>query len=119
MKPKAVIKSVVDILITMMILHLGLHRNMIFGISRKAAGIKSRSKIRSIVAFIAGYDVSVFLGKDFPSYLLLKSEFVFLDYSEPKFLFYIDYLALMGLCIFFAHYSTKLIRKFKKKTEES
>lgn len=52
MKPKAVIKSVVDILITMMILHLGLHRNMIFGISRKAAGIKSRSKIRSIVAFI-------------------------------------------------------------------
>lgn len=53
MKPKAVIKSVVDILMTMMILHLGLHRNMILGISRKAAGIKSRSKIRSIVAFIA------------------------------------------------------------------
>ena len=49
----------------------------------------------------------------------LKNEFFFLDYSEPKVLFYIDYLALMGLCIFIAHYSAKLIRKIKKKTEES
>ena len=68
---------------------------------------------------IAGYGVWAFISRDFPTYLLLKSEFVFLDYSEPKILFYIDYIALMGLCIFIAHYSTKLIRKFKKKLEES
>ena len=107
----------------LMSLHLGLHWNMILGMSRKAAGIKSKAKSRSIIAFIiglviAGYGVWVFIGRDFPTYLFLKSEFVFLDYSEPKVLFYIDYLALMGLCIFIAHYSTKLIRKFKKKTEE-
>ena len=68
---------------------------------------------------IAGYGVWAFIGRDFPTYLFLKSEFVFLDYSEPKVLFYIDYLALMGLCIFIAHYSTKLIRKFKMKTEKT
>lgn len=108
----------------LMSLHLGLHWNMILGISRKAAGIKSKTKSRSIIAFVVGlviaaYGLWAFIGRDFPTYLFLKSEFVFLDYSETKILFYIDYLALMGLCIFIAHYSTKLIRKFKKKTEES
>lgn len=108
----------------LMSLHLGLHWNMILGMLRKTARIKSSSKVRSITAFIvglviAGYGVWAFIGRDFPTYIFLKSEFVFLDYSESKILFYIDYLALMGLCIFIAHYSTKLIRKFKKKTEES
>lgn len=104
----------------LMSLHLGLHWNMVLGMSRKAAGIKSKAESRSIIAFIvglaiAGYGVWAFIGRDFPTYLFLKSEFVFLDYSERKVLFYIDYLALMGLCIFIAHYSTKLIRKLKKK----
>ena len=108
----------------LMSLHLGVHWNMILGMLRKTARIKGSSKVRSIIAFIiglaiAGYGVWAFIGRAFPTYLLLKSEFVFLDYSEPKILFYIDYLALMGLCIFIAYYSTKLIRKFKKKTEES
>lgn len=107
----------------LMSLHLGLHWNMILGMFRKAAGIKGKAKSRSMITFIiglaiAGYGVWVFISRDFPTYLFLKSEFVFLDYSESKILFYIDYLALMGLCIFIAHYGTKLIRK-KKKTEES
>ena len=44
----------------------------------------------------------------------LQSEFVFLDYNEPKLLFYLDYLALMGLCIFVAHYASKLFRRKKE-----
>ena len=108
----------------LMSLHLGLHWNMILGMSRKAIGIKNKSKIRCNIAFIAGlvvagYGVWSFISRDFPTYLLLKSEFVFLDYSEPKILFYIDYLALMGFCIFIAHYCAKIIRKLRKKSEES
>lgn len=108
----------------LMSLHLGLHWNMILGTIRKAVRIKKGSKIPDIAAFItglaiSGYGVYVFVKRNFLTYLFLKSEFVFLDYSEPKILFYIDYLALMGLCIFIAHYSTKLILKLKKKAEES
>lgn len=108
----------------LMSLHLGLHWNMILGTLRKSAGIKSKVKSRSIIAFVVGLVIAVyglwaFINRDFPTYLFLKSEFVFLDYSEAKILFYIDYLALMGLCIFIAHYSTKLILKLKKKAEES
>lgn len=99
--------------------HLGLHWNVICGMIRNAFKIKSTTKIRSRIALIvglmiSGYGIWVFLNRDFPTYLFLKSEFVFLDYSEPKVLFYIDYLALMGLCIWIAHYSTKLMRQFKK-----
>ena len=100
----------------LMSLHLGFHWNVILEMFRKAAGIKNKAKSRSIIAFIVGlviaeYGVRVFIGRDFSTYLFLKSEFVFLDYSKSKFLFYIDYLALMGLCIFIAHYSIKLIQK--------
>lgn len=108
----------------LMSLHLGIHWNMILGMLGKAAGTKKRSKARSIICFIIGaviacYGIWTFISRDFLTYLFLKSEFVFLDYSEPKILFYIDYIALMGLCIFIAHYSTKLIRKLRKKSEES
>ena len=83
-----------------MSLHLGLHWNMILGIARKAARMKSHSKVHSIISFvialvIAGYGVRALIGRDFVTYLFLRSEFVFLDYSEPKILFYMDYLALM------------------------
>lgn len=105
-----------------MSLHLGLHWNMILGMFRKAAGIKNKSRIRGVVVFIAGliiagYGVRAFISRDFSTYLLFRSEFVFLDYSESKILFVIDYLALMGLWIFIAHYGTKMIRKLRRKSE--
>ena len=102
-----------------MSLHLGLHWNMILGMCRKAMKIKNKSKIRSIILLIAGltiagYGVWVLISRELPTYLLLKSEFVFLDYSESRILFYVDYLVLIGLCIFIAHYCAKLMRKLKK-----
>lgn len=104
----------------LMSLHLGLHWNMILGMFRKAAGIKNESKTRSITSFIAeliiaGYGVWSFIRRDFLTYLLLQSEFVFLDYGESKILFTIDYLALMGLCIFIAHYGAKVCKYRNKK----
>ena len=107
-----------------MSLHLGLHWNMILGMFQKIVRIKKSSKIRSISTFIAGfaiagYGVWVFISRDFPTYLFLKSEFVFLDYSEPKILFYIDYIALMGLCIFIAHYGSKLCRQIGGKRRQT
>ena len=85
----------------------------------KTAGIKNKSKTRGIIAFIAGlmiagYGVWAFISRDFSTYLLLKSEFVFLDYNESKILFAIDYLALMGFCIFIAHYGSILCKHRNK-----
>lgn len=104
----------------LMSVHLGLHWNMILGMLRKALKIKSKTKSPSMIAFaagliISGYGIWVFISRGFPTCLFLKSEFVFLDYSEPRIFFYIDYLALMGLCIFIAHYSTKLMEQLQKR----
>lgn len=100
----------------LMNIHLGLHWNMVLGMAQKGMRIKKSSKIRSLLLLFIGtaislYGIAVFIRRDFPIYLLLKSEFVFLDYGESVFLFYIDYFALMGLCVFIAHYLSKRLRK--------
>lgn len=105
----------------LMSVHLGLHWNMILSMTAKQLRLKP-SKVRRTVLFvatamIAGYGVYVFLSRNFPTYLFLHSEFVFLDYDEPKIQFYLDYLALMGLCIFLAHYRGKLCRRRKEKVK--
>lgn len=102
--------------VLLMSLHLGLHWNMMMGIVKRRMRITDRSRLRSSISVLLGgciavYGLSVFIRRDFLIYLFLKSEFVFLDYSEPVMLFYLDYLALMGLCIFIGHYIAKLCRK--------
>lgn len=69
-------------------------------------------KLRSLLLFligllIAAYGAFVFIDRDFPTYLFLQSEFVFLDYGEPIWSFYLDYISLMGLWVFLAHYLSK------------
>lgn len=94
--------------------HLGLHWSMVIGIMQKHIQFAIRSKVPSLIGFlIAAYGGYVFIKRDFPIYMLLRSEFVFLDYSESKILFYLDYLALMGLFIFVFHYVEKILRANK------
>lgn len=102
--------------IILMSLHIGLHWNMILGMVKKAVGSKKSSKARAVIFFIiglliAGYGVYALIHRDFTTYLLLKTEFVFLDYNENKVLFYTDHLAIMGTFIFAAHYLSKLCKK--------
>ncbi len=102
----------------LMSLHLGLHWNGILGAVKKRAKPKPSQTRRGVLfavsALIAAYGVYVFIRRNFLTYLFLRSEFVFLDYNESKWLFYLDYAALMGLCIFVAHYGAKLCRRKKE-----
>lgn len=100
----------------LMSVHLGLHWNMFLGMARKRAGKTAPSKRRRLILFligllIAAYGAFVFMNRDFPTYLFLRSEFVFLDYEEPVWSFYLDYLCLMGLWVFLAHYLSQCLRK--------
>lgn len=107
-------------------MHLGLHWSMILNmagkIRKKGVTEKSQSVGRR-VSFLAGLAVAVYGGfvfvkRDFPEYMLLKSEFVFMDYEESRLLFLLDYLALMGLCVFLSHYGAKLLKKTGRKRKE-
>ena len=98
--------------ILLMSLHLGMHVKMF------AAMIKKRIRIPTPVVLvpsllISAYGVYAFIKRDFITYMFLQSEFVFLDYDEPKILFYLDYISIMIMCIFAGHYLFKLFDKSK------
>ena len=105
--------------IVLMSLHLGLHWSMFLGMTRKRLKNLKPSKARAYALFFIGlliavYGAYVFFKRDFPTYLLLQSEFVFLDYEELPILFYADYLALMGLFVFIGHYLARLFKWLKR-----
>lgn len=110
----------------LMAFHLGLHWNMVLGMVRNAAGTVSPKPIRFLlriaVVFIAGYGVYAFVKNQILSYLFLTTQFVFFDFEKPVWLFFADYMAIMGLFVFLAHYSSKglqrLGRRGKKLVEQ-
>lgn len=98
-----------------MALHLGIHWGIFTGLARKVLRIKESSRVRSVVLFlvsavIAVYGVTVFLRRNLLTYMLVQTQFVFLDFGESKLLFYLDYLAMMGTCIFLTHYIGRWLR---------
>lgn len=99
----------------LMALHLGLHWNMILGMVRKAAGPVSSKPLRILLriaaVLVAGYGFYAFLKNQFLSYMFLTSSFVFFDFERPVLLFFTEYLAIMGLFIFLAHYASRGIQK--------
>lgn len=101
----------------LMSLHIGLHWRMLMGMAKRVSGRYGGKRFVPAIAVagVALYGACVFVKRDFITYLFLKSEFVFLDYEEPVLRFYLDYLAVMGLCIFLAHYGIILCRKAQEK----
>lgn len=104
----------------LMSLHLGLHWGMLVAKMRKSLGITGTSRIRSVIlrsaaAVIAAYGAYVFISRDLITYMLLRTQFVFLDFSEPLISFYIDYLAMTGLFVWIAYYLTRILRRENKK----
>ena len=102
----------------LMSLHLGLHWNMVLGAVKRKFPVTSQSVHYLSVGIglaVALYGAWVFVKRDFAVYMFLQSEFVFMDYEEAKVLFYLDYLALMGTCIFISHYVGRLLRSLKRK----
>ena len=104
----------------LMALHLGLHWGMFSGMAGKALKLWKPSRPRKILLTVLGAGIAVygfteFIRRDLLSYMLLWTQFAFLDFSEPIPLFYLDYLALMGTFIFLAHYISMLLRKLSGK----
>lgn len=97
--------------------HLGLHWGMLLGITRKTrlTGKPVFPLPTVLGALIAIYGVFALVKRNLVTYLFLRSEFVFLDFSESKILFYLDYLAIMETFIFLLHVASKLLRKQKER----
>ena len=89
-----------------------MHWNILLTMARKHL---RPNKLRTWALRIAGYSFAAygalaFVRRDVGLYLLLKSHFVFLDYSEPLVLFLLDYLAVMGLFVAFGFLLSRGLR---------
>lgn len=89
-----------------MALHLGMH----WGIVASRLKLRYPRAWNVFGALIAGYGLYVFIDRNLLDYMFLRVEFAFLDFSEMAALFYIDYLAMMGLFIFVSHHVSRLLR---------
>lgn len=97
-----------------MSLHLGIHWNMMMGMAGKAAGNPSALRtwiLRILGAAVAAYGVYAFVERGIGGYMSLQNMFVFFDFEEPLILFYIDYIAVMGLFVWIGHYLAKILRR--------
>lgn len=103
----------------LMAFHLGLHWNMVLGMVKNAVGTVSSKPVcfllRMAAAFIAGYGVSAFAKNQILSYLFLTTQFVFFDFEKPVWLFFAEYMAIMGLFVFLAHYSSKGLQRLNRR----
>lgn len=94
-----------------MALHLGLHWNMILGMAKKnvgkTIGVGVGIVCRCAAICIAEYGLYAFFKNQFLAYMLLTSDFVFFDFERPQILFFMEYIGIMGLFIFLAHYTGK------------
>ena len=100
----------------LMAVHLGLHWGIFINMAGKAFKITAPSQKRRILLNISGagiavYGLFVFIHRNLLSYMLVFTEFVFLDFSEPVLRFYVDYLAMMGTFVFLAYYLSMFLRK--------
>lgn len=96
--------------------HLGLHGAVLLGMMKKATGIKTASKLRTLAlrllaAACACYGAYAFIKRDFLDYMFYRTHFAFFDFSEPAVFFLIDYLAVMALFAFGGYYLSKAMRR--------
>lgn len=100
----------------LMALHLGMHWGIFLGLFKKALHLKQSSFVsvilmRILAVGIAIYGLTAFIRRDLLTYMLVRTQFVFMDFGEAIPIFYLDYLAMMSTFIFLAYYASELLRK--------
>lgn len=88
---------------------------MVLGMVRNAVGTVSPKPVRFLLrvaaVLIAGYGVYAFVKNQILSYLFLTTQFVFFDFEKPVWLFFTEYMTIMGMIAFLAHYSSKGLQR--------
>lgn len=101
----------------LMSLHIGLHSRTLL---RKLRGIAinlEQSLPLKIISYVVAsllciYGIIAFLNRQFPEYLFLTSQFVFIDLSEPLISVLIDYMAIMLMFACVGNYFSFLVQTY-------
>ena len=96
-----------------MSLHLGFHWSMMLAMARKhlPSSPPRTWSLRLIGWLWAAYGAFAFRRRGVSLYLLLRSHFVFYDYSEPVILFLINYLSVMVMFVLIGYLISMLLKR--------
>ena len=112
--------------LVLMSVHAGMHGSMISGMLRKKFNIRRSSTagmwtLRLIAVLLAICGIYAFAKHKISSYLFLRTQFVFVDFSQPVALVLLDYLAIIAFFAVAGYYASALVRqsyKIHKRTYE-
>lgn len=96
----------------LMSFHLGQHWSMILNRVRRSA--KRPVILRVLAVAFAGYGIIAFIKREIGTYMTLQNTFVYFDFGEPLFFFFIDYIAIMGLFVFLGYCVTSALKWLNK-----
>ena len=90
------------------------------GALRKATRTAPMNRSRVLLLRVAGmavalYGAYAFFERGFGAKLLLRDTFDFWNYDEPAAFFFIDYIAVMGLCVWIVHSIRKFVQNRKRR----
>lgn len=96
-----------------MSLHLGLHWSMMLALARKQLRFSGPLAhcLRAAAYLWAAYGCVVFWRRSIWEYLLLRSHFVFYDFSESTAGFLFDYLSVMVLFVLIGYALSQLLKR--------
>ena len=67
-----------------------------------------------MISVVSIYGAYAFVKRQFADYMFMKSAFVFLDYSEPRVYFFLDYIAVMLLFASVGYLVTSILTRSRK-----
>ncbi|MEY8260962.1 DUF4405 domain-containing protein [Oscillospiraceae bacterium 50-60] len=93
-------------------LHFGIHWGQVVAAVRRKAPLRLPVTVsRSAAIFIAAYGAAALWRNRIADYLFLRSHFVFFDFERPLALFFLDYLAIMGLFVCCGYYGGRILTR--------
>lgn len=100
--------------------HLGLHWSMMAGMVKNSPLAARAPRGAGFVMKLAGFaaacfGVSALMRQNVLSYMFLRTPFVFFDFERPLALFFADYLGMMALWAWLAHYARALMLRAARK----
>lgn len=100
--------------LVLMSFHAGMHGNVMMGMFRKAANMQKLSKIRTwslrmIAVLLAVCGIHAFVKNGISLYLFLRTQFVFIDFSQPAVWTLLNYLAVAILFAMAGYYTSRTI----------
>ena len=101
--------------LVLMSFHAGMHGNMMMGMLRKASHTQQSSKIRTwflrvIALLLVVCGVHAFAKNKISSYLFYRTQFAYIDFSQPVIQSLLEYCAITVLFIVAGYYAAKVLK---------